>query len=133
MHNKPCHGFKGILKHRQPREELQCSYENLMSNNFHKMAVLKKMNCKLKLIFTPKVASLQTSFGVHLSRIHFSPTERPWGRNECVTNEPQRMSAGRLLLEGLYALEDLEPIFEIFNTFVCKKSSEKLQTNIWKI
>ena len=90
------------------------------------MAVLKKMNCKLKLIFTPKVASLQTSFGVHLSRIHFSPTERPWGRNECVTNEPQRTSAGRLLLEGLYALEDLEPIFEIFNTFVCKKVLRKI-------
>ena len=31
------------------------------------------------------LASPQTSFGVLLSRIHFSPT---WGRNECVTNEP---------------------------------------------
>ena len=40
-----------------------------------------------------KLASPQTSFGVRLSRIHFSPT---WGRNECVTNEPQRTSAGRL-------------------------------------
>ena len=39
------------------------------------------------------LASPQTSFGVRLSRIHFSPT---WGRNECVTNEPQRTSAGRL-------------------------------------
>ena len=36
------------------------------------------------------VASPQTSFRVRLSRIHF------WGRNECVTNEPQRTSAGRL-------------------------------------
>ena len=91
------------------------------------------MNCKLKLIFTPKVASLQTSFGVHLSRIHFSPTDRPWGRDECVSNEPQRTSAGRLLLristkkiEGLYVLEDLEPIFEIFYTFVCKKVLRKI-------
>ena len=33
------------------------------------------------------LASPQTSFGVHLSRIHFY---------ECVTNEPQRTSAGRL-------------------------------------
>ena len=45
------------------------------------------------------VASPQTSVGVRLSRIHFSPTSpisTPWGRNECVTNEPQRTSAGRL-------------------------------------
>ena len=25
----------------------------------------------------------------------------PWGRNECVTNEPQRTSAGRLCFYGL--------------------------------
>ena len=44
-----------------------------------------------------RLASPQTSLGVRLSRIHFSPTDRgPWGRNECVTNEPQRTSAGRL-------------------------------------
>ena len=42
------------------------------------------------------LASPQTSFGVRLSRIHFSPT-----RNECVTNEPQRTSAGRLVA-GIY-------------------------------
>ena len=31
-------------------EKLQCLYENLMSNNFRKTAVLKKnINCKLKL------------------------------------------------------------------------------------
>ena len=24
-------------------------------------------------------------------------SRRPWGRNECVTNEPQRTSAGRLI------------------------------------
>ena len=36
------------------------------------------------------IAYPQTSFGVRLSLIHFSP------RNEDVTNEPQRTSAGRL-------------------------------------
>ena len=41
----------------------------------------------------PPLASPQMSFGVRLSRIHFSPTDK---RNECVTNEPQRTSAGRL-------------------------------------
>ena len=41
------------------------------------------------------LASPQTSSGVRLSRIQFSPTDT-WGRNECVTNEPQRTSAGRL-------------------------------------
>ena len=38
--------------------------------------------------FDVGVASPQTSFGVRLSRFHFSPT----------TNEPQRTSAGRLML-----------------------------------
>ena len=37
-------------------------------------------------LFGPHIASPQTSFGVRLSRIH----------NECVTNEHQRTSAGRL-------------------------------------
>ena len=41
----------------------------------------------------PSLASPQISFGVRSSRIHFTPT---WGRNECVTNEPQRTYAGRL-------------------------------------
>ena len=36
------------------------------------------------------IAYPQTSFGVRLPRIHFSP------RNEYVTNEPRRTSAGRL-------------------------------------
>ena len=44
-----------------------------------------------KLHVGTNIASPQTSFGVRLSRIHFI-----WGRNECVTNEPQRTSAGRL-------------------------------------
>ena len=36
------------LTRRQPREKLQCLYENLMSNNFCKTAFLKKkMNCEL--------------------------------------------------------------------------------------
>ena len=34
------------------------------------------------------VTSPQRSFGVRLSRIHFSPTEKcPWGRHEYATNE----------------------------------------------
>ena len=46
-------------------------------------------------IYPPRVASPQTSFVVRSSRIHFSPTEMS-GRNECVTNEPQMTSEGRL-------------------------------------
>ena len=34
--------FDAILTRRQTREKLQCLYENLMSNNFRKTAVLKK-------------------------------------------------------------------------------------------
>ena len=42
--------LEAILTSRQPREKLQCLYENLMSNNFRKTAVLKRnINCKLKL------------------------------------------------------------------------------------
>ena len=46
--------FDAILTSRQPREKLQCLYENPIQsnirNNFRKTAVLKKiMNCKLKL------------------------------------------------------------------------------------
>ena len=36
-------------------------------------------------------------------------------------------------MRTLHALEDLEPLFKILYTFVCKKVREKLQTNIWKI
>ena len=32
------------------------------------------------------------------SQLVLSPTDGPWGRNECVTNEPQRTSAGRLVV-----------------------------------
>ena len=42
--------FDAILTGRQTRKKLQCLYEKLMSNNFHRTAVLKKnRNCKLKL------------------------------------------------------------------------------------
>ena len=36
--------FDAILTSRQTREKLQCLYENLMSNNFRKKAVLKKIS-----------------------------------------------------------------------------------------
>ena len=36
--------FDTILTSRQTREKLQCLYENLMSNNFRKTAVLKKIS-----------------------------------------------------------------------------------------
>ena len=41
--------FDAILTSRQTCEKLQCLYENLMSNNFRKTAVLKKisLNCKV--------------------------------------------------------------------------------------
>ena len=42
--------FDAILTSWQPRENLQCLYENLMSNNFRKTPLLKKkLNGKLKL------------------------------------------------------------------------------------
>ena len=41
--------LEAILMSRQPFEKLQCLYENLMLNNFHKMPGLKNMNCQLKL------------------------------------------------------------------------------------
>ena len=41
--------FDAILTSRQTCEKLQCLYENLMSSNFLRTAVLKKnINCKLK-------------------------------------------------------------------------------------
>ena len=39
--NRPCHTvFDAILRNRQTCEKLQCFYENLVSNNFRKTAVL---------------------------------------------------------------------------------------------
>ena len=35
--------LEAILTSRQPREKSQCLYENLMSNNFRKTTVLKKI------------------------------------------------------------------------------------------
>ena len=41
--------FDAILTRRQTSEKLERLYENLMSNNFRRTAVLKKnINCKLK-------------------------------------------------------------------------------------
>ena len=34
--------------------------------------------------------------------LDFIYSSRTWGRNECVTNEPQRTSAGRLNFSRLY-------------------------------
>ena len=36
--------FDAILRSRQTREKLQCLYENLMSINFRKTAVLNKIS-----------------------------------------------------------------------------------------
>ena len=36
--------FDAILTSRQTREKLQCLYENLMSDNFRKTAILKKIS-----------------------------------------------------------------------------------------
>ena len=36
--------FDAILTSRKTREKLQCLYENLMSNNFRKTAVLNKIS-----------------------------------------------------------------------------------------
>ena len=42
--------LEAILTSRQPREKLQCLYENLLSNNFRKTPIMeKKGNCKLTL------------------------------------------------------------------------------------
>ena len=74
----------------------------------------------------PVLASPKASFRVRSSRIHFSP-RGPWGRNECVTNEPQRTSAGRLHLSWLLVngktflapscltLDQRKPIFQVEN------------------
>ena len=42
--NRPCHGFDAILTSKQTCEKLQCLCKNLMSNNFRKTAVLKKIS-----------------------------------------------------------------------------------------
>ena len=63
--------FDAVLTSRQTSEKLQCLYENLMSNNFLKTAVLKKnINCKLKLQSKAKLPSkiLGTHLCLNLSR-----------------------------------------------------------------
>ena len=45
--------FDAILTSRQTCEKLQCLYENLMSNNFHTTAVLKKNINLFNLCFSP--------------------------------------------------------------------------------
>ena len=40
---RPYHDFGSHLVARKPRAKLYCLYENLMSCNFRKMAVLKKV------------------------------------------------------------------------------------------
>ena len=40
--------FDAILTSRQTREKLQCLYENLMSNNFRRAAILKKHDLETK-------------------------------------------------------------------------------------
>ena len=42
--------LEAILTGSQPREKLKCLYENLISNNFRKTAVLKKKKMNSKLI-----------------------------------------------------------------------------------
>ena len=54
--------FDAILTSRQTRKKLQCLYENLMSNNFRRVAVLKKIWIANS-SFTPK-----------------DSTEKNWGR-----------------------------------------------------
>ena len=36
--------FEAILTSRQTREKVQCLYKNLMSNNFRRTAVMKKIS-----------------------------------------------------------------------------------------
>ena len=44
--------FEAILTSRQPREKLQCLYENLLSNNFRKTPIMEKKGIE-NLCFTP--------------------------------------------------------------------------------
>ena len=53
-----------------------------------------------------------------------------WSYENLMSNNFRRTAEN---LRALHALEDLEPLFKIFYTFVCKKVPGKLQTNIWKI
>ena len=68
--------------------------KNVMSVNLITAAMLELTKRFSPLDSYPYLASPQTSLGVRSS---FLPhRRRPWGSNECVTNEPQRTSAGKL-------------------------------------
>ena len=64
------------------------------------------------------LASPQTSFGVRTSRIHFS------GRNKCVTNEPQRTSAGRLICAMIGLFKKL--------LLICNQVAGKFYMHFWQ-
>ena len=69
------------------RKEQELNESNGNNENLQaQIDSLKKKIRELEVCFSA-IASPQTSFEVRLSRIHFY---------ECVTNEPQRTSAGRL-------------------------------------
>ena len=52
----------------------------------------------------------------------------PWGRNECVTNEPQRTSAGRLLKSRSFTLQRLLRELQCYMIANLHGSSEKYVT-----
>ena len=68
----------------------------------------EKVNLHYKLATWAWVASLQTSFGVRSSRIHFFPTDVRWGEMNAWRTKPKggRTSAGRLGL-GMPVVEPL--------------------------
>ena len=76
------------------------------------------------------LASPQTSFGVCSSRIHFSRGGENGRRNECVTNKPQRKSAGRTGWGCQQVhLQDAE-IFFILKKFLSTRNYNKLTDSI---
>ena len=74
-----------------------------------------------------QLASPQTSFGIRLSRIHFSL----WGRNECVTNEPQRTSAGRLIFSVFWIKKILKSKKKKTVTIQVLKINQGTKFEIW--
>ena len=65
-------GLEAILTGSLPGEKLKCLYENLMSNNFRKTAVLKKKYMNLKLIKAPLFRILLKKFdGVNCASTTF--------------------------------------------------------------
>ena len=70
------------------------------------------------------VASPQTSFGVRLSRIHL--------RNECVTNETQRTSAGRLDGRRILTPAWLAVLFGEARGEATRRMGRKLTLSLWR-